>query len=140
MGMVMEITTGFVVLLFLSLLVLLAALISYFMMHTPYYITHTAPELMPEESIKKQSWALYTFKYDMIKGRLFLTNQRWIFLASPFSFSNKQISIALTDVNIIKPALIIWLFKNGLQITTKQGEQFEFGLFNWRDWQKIIID
>ena len=98
------------------------------------------PELMPNEFIRKQGRInLYKNKDTVgVRGWLFLTNQHLFFLTGRLSMSKEYVSIPLSDINNKEPICIYWLSANGLQLTTKQGEQLKIISFDWRDWQENI--
>ena len=98
------------------------------------------PELMSNEFIRKQGRInLYKNKDAVgVRGWLFLTNQHLFFLTGRLSMSKEYISIPLSDINNKESICIYWLSANGLQLTTKQGEQLKIISFDWRDWQENI--
>ena len=96
------------------------------------------PEFQPDEIIMKEGPANFKQGGSLVRGRLFLTNQRIVF--HPGKESDRGFSTTLNHLQQAKPTLTAGSIPNGLRIVLDKGRPLRFIVEERTDWSGRILE
>jgi len=99
--------------------------------------------LRRDEMIIKEGEAELHKNIHMVVGRLFLTNQRFVFIAHKFNIRGGITEVELSSIRSIvkcwtKLLGFIPIFPNSLAVNTRQGKEYRFVLYRRSAWTTVI--
>ncbi len=100
-------------------------------------------ELRANEKLIKQSGANLQRGAETVGGRLFLTDQRLYFDTHAFNVATGSEDIELSQITNTSPTWtmflgIIPIFPNSLRVSTHDGKQYDFVVFDRELWKAEI--
>jgi hypothetical protein len=81
----------------------------------------TKIDLDEDESILFETSANHFTRIEAAGGKLYLTNKRLVFKSHNANIQNHQLSINISDIKRVDRYKTIWIFNNGLSVTTISG-------------------
>lgn len=100
-------------------------------------------ELEEDEVLIKYSAANLQKGMEAVGGRLYLTNQRSVFIAHFFNIQRGRTETKLSDIGTVR---LCWtrilnllpIYPNSIEVTTKDGERFRLVVSGRRSWAEAI--
>ncbi len=90
------------------------------------------PDLLENEKIEIEGPANLFRGIESVGGKIFLTNKKVIFKSHKINIQKSQIEIEYENIDKIIKRKTVKLINNGIQISTKDGKEFDF-VVNERD-------
>jgi hypothetical protein len=99
--------------------------------------------LRRDEQIIKEGEAELQKNIHMVVGRLFLTNQRFVFIAHRYNFRGGIAEVELSSIQSIEKCWtkllgFIPIFPNSLAVCTRQGKEYRFVLYKRSAWTAVL--
>ncbi len=93
----------------------------------------------------KEGLASYRVRFQAIGGKLILYTDKLCFQPHSFNIIKKQVSIDISSIDTIKKRWnklfnIIPVVPNVLEITLKDGEQYNFMVYQRSSWKNAIVN
>jgi hypothetical protein len=95
-------------------------------------------DLKPNEVVVKAGNTDLCFINNQINGKLIVTNQRIYFKSIKEEHNKFNLEIIPRDIKELHYYNTKWIFPNGLNILTKDGDEIRFVIKNREEWAKVI--
>lgn len=92
------------------------------------------PELLEGEVIQREGPANLFRGIEAVGGKLLLTNKRLVFKSHKVNIQRGQINLELDQVTGVTSRKTSKIFDNGMRILNKNGEPFDFVVFERDEW------
>lgn len=92
------------------------------------------PMLAKDEQIEIEGPANLMRKMEGVGGKIFLTDKRMIFKSHKYNIQNTQTEIPYGSIEDVSTRKTAGLVSNGLRISTKDGEEYNFVVYNRDMW------
>ncbi len=90
------------------------------------------PELLENEKVEREIFANLFKGLEAVGGKLFFTNQRFVFKSHSLNIQKGQTSIEFAKIASVSKRKTAKLVDNGIRIITKEGAEYDF-VVNDRD-------